>query len=177
MYSLLGKIKLFVQCRKVLWVTGFIMASVLLIWLVTAFQFAGLNGNDFPRAEREWEALLDEKDTIHLHWLRTLNPFIRETQGGLLWNKTQQKGVMRFVNLPRLSDKQRYNLWIYDLQKPLKKPVNAGMFSINKSSKGEYYVSFKPEEVVITPYKFLLTLGKKSEHNFGSLQSLLLAQP
>ncbi len=159
--------------KKVLWLTGLL----LIVASIIAFQTGGQVEDNSPHAEQQWHHLLKQKDSIRLHWLRTLNPFIRKTEGGLVWNNKRQQGVMRFVNLPRAKTEQNYHLWIYDLYQPQEKPVSASVFRLKKGTGNSYYVAFEPEKPVRSPYKFLLTLENEGDERFSKSQSLLLAQP
>ncbi len=158
--------------QRAMWI-AFFMIFVSLVFL---FQNGRSNDESFVEKKIEWGNLSREKQTIHLHWLRTLNPLVRNTDGDLIWNTDKQKGLMRFVNLPRLKEEQYYHLWIYDLNKSTEHPVLAGVFSGSKKS-DDFYAPIEPEEDISLPFKFLLTIGKKGNKDFSKSQSLLLAQP
>jgi hypothetical protein len=158
--------------RRAMWIALFMM----LVASVFVFQSGKSNDEGFVEKKAEWDILSKEKQTIHLHWLRTLNPIVRNTDGDLIWNTDQQKGLMRFVNLPRLKDEQYYHLWVYDLNKSTEHPVLAGIFSGTKKS-DNFYAPIEPEEEISLPFKFLLTIGKKGDKDFSKSESLLLAQP
>jgi hypothetical protein len=118
-------------------------------------------------------ALLNAPDLLKSNWLKTLNPQVKKVQGDLLWSSQQQKGFMRFFNLPVLSDQQRYHLWIYDLEHSLKKPISATRFKTDPHIKEEFLVEILPDKRVQKPYKFVLKLETPSQPD----QILLLAQP
>lgn len=176
MYSILEKLNGYLQKNKRVWAAGFIFILASVIGLLMAFQGGDVNGSAHDM-KKDWKQLLDSKNTMHLHWLRTLNPLIRETQGDLIWNSSEQRGIMRFVNLPRLNRGQRYLLWIYDLNRPSQEPVKAAEFDVGRRNNGEYYIPFKAKQSVTMPYKFLVTLGNKDTTHISRQESLLLAQP
>lgn len=166
--------------RKPLWI------AFLLVILATGLYFQINNQGvadpthaNMAEKKSEWQSLLKEEKSLHLHWLRTLNPSIKNTDGDLVWNTRLQKGLMRFVNLPRLKGNLYYHLWIYDLHQSQDKPVSASTFKVSevKGGNSEFYVPILPEQTVKNPFKFLLTVGKKNDKIFLRSQSLLLAQP
>ncbi len=117
--------------------------------------------------------LLQQSGILQSNWLKTLNPLAKKIQGDLIWSNQQQKGFMRFVNLPKLSSGQTYHLWIYDLEQNLKKPISATQFQAEPHNKKEFLVEIFPEKTVKKPYKFILALETEGQ----AQQILLLAQP
>ncbi len=117
--------------------------------------------------------LLQQSDLLQSNWLKTLNPLAKKIQGDLIWSSQQQKGFMRFANLPQLSSGQIYHLWVYDLEQDLKKPISATQFQAEPHSKKEFLVEIFPEKIVKKPYKFILNLETEGQAE----QVLLLAQP
>ncbi|MCK5902668.1 MAG: hypothetical protein KAG28_05910 [Cocleimonas sp.] len=117
--------------------------------------------------------LLAIPKTLKGRWLKTLNPLAKKIQGDLVWNNTQQKGIMSFTGLPKLSEYQYYHLWIYDLENSVKKPISATLFQTNPHLKKSFLVEILPDKRVKTPYKFVLVLETKGQAD----QTLLLAQP
>ena len=140
-------------------------------------QTKNIDNNHSEYKQRQWKALLEEKGSIHLHWLRTLSPFIKKTDGDLIWNTDLQKGLMRFVGLPKLKKEQYYHLWIFDLQQSQKKPISAGVFRLEAKVADKFYTMITPEKEIKQPYKFLLTIGNKNDKTYLRSQSLLLAHP
>ena len=166
--------------RKSLWITFLlVIVSIGLYFQIYNKGVAESSEAYLVKQKDEWQSLLLEEKSLHLHWLRTLNPSIKETGGDLIWNTGLQKGLMRFVNLPKSKGELYYHLWIYDLHQSQNKPVTAGVFKFAGHSRGnnQFYVPIVPEETVKNPFKFLLTIGKKSDKTFLRSQSLLLAQP
>jgi len=117
--------------------------------------------------------LLKENDIIKSNWLKTLNPQAKKIQGDLIWSTKQQKGMMRFNNLPKLSADQSYHLWIYDLEHSIKEPISATRFQTDPRVKKDFLVKILPKKAIKKPYKFVLVLETKSQDE----QILLLAQP
>ena len=119
------------------------------------------------------EELLKKADIIKSNWLKTLNPQAKKIQGDLIWSTEQQKGMMRFNNLPKLSTEQSYHLWIYDLESNIKEPVSATIFQTDPRVKKDFLVGIFPEKTIKKPYKFVLVIETKSQDE----QILLLVQP
>ncbi len=119
------------------------------------------------------DSLLNESDILQSNWLKTLNPLAKKIQGDLVWSSQQQKGYMRFANLPELSEQQVYHLWIYDLEYSLKEPISATKFQADPRVRKEFVVEVVAEKVVKKPYKFVLKLETDAQAD----QILLLAQP
>jgi len=119
------------------------------------------------------DSLLKENDILKSNWLKTLNPLVKKIQGDLVWSSQQQKGYMRFANLPELSAQQTYHLWIYDLEYSLKEPISATRFQADPRIRKEFIVEVVAEKVVKKPYKFVLKLETEAQPD----QILLLAQP
>ena len=166
--------------RKSLWITFLLV----IVGIGLYFQSYNKGVADSSQAymakqKDEWQSLLKEEQSVHLHWLRTLNPSIKDTDGDLIWNTGLQKGLMRFINLPKSKGSLYYHLWIYDLHQSQNKPVSAGVFKFAGHSRGnnQLYVPIVPAQTVQNPFKFLLTIGNKSDKTFSRSQSLLLAQP
>jgi len=166
--------------RKSLWITFLLVVVAIGLYFQISNQgVADASQANMAKKKAEWQSLLKEEKSLHLHWLRTLNPSIKDTDGGLIWNTDMQKGLMRFVNLPKSKDNLYYHLWIYDLHQSQDKPISAGVFRFAGDRRGnnKFYVPIVPEHVVKKPFKFLLTIGNKSDKTFSRSQSLLLAQP
>lgn len=119
------------------------------------------------------DSLLKESDILQSNWLKTLNPLVKKIQGDLIWSSHQQKGYMRFANLPKLSAQQAYHLWIYDLEYSLKEPISATRFQSDPHISKEFVVEVVAEKAVKKPYKFVLKLETDTQPD----QILLLAQP
>jgi hypothetical protein len=154
--------------------------------IVAAFTLvsAGLYFAKYTRlavaAKQDQTPLIQQRDSLlkgggilQSNWLKTLNPLVKKIQGDFVWSSQQQKGYMRFVNLPKLSPQQVYHLWIYDLEYSLKEPISATQFQADPRIRKEYVVEIIAEKVVKKPYKFVLKLETDGQPE----QILLLAQP
>lgn len=118
------------------------------------------------------QLILDQNDAINTNWLRTLNPLVKNVEGRVVWSTTLQKGVMEFFDLPKISDNQKYQLWIYDLTEKDSKPIFLKEFSdVNTNL---MLVPFSPKDLILSPFKFELMLKTEGQE---LNQPLFLAQP
>jgi hypothetical protein len=117
------------------------------------------------------QSLLTQNDLINTNWLHTLNPLVKDVKGSVLWSSKEQRGIIKLYNLPSLSEKQQYHLWMYDLNAKNNAPISALVF---KAKFKNLIIPFKAESIVNSPFKFEIMLEEKGIE--GGL-SLLLAQP
>jgi len=117
------------------------------------------------------QSLLAQDDVINTNWLHTLNPLVKDVSGSVLWSSNKQHGIIKLYNLPKLANKQKYHLWIYDLNVKNSAPISALVF---KAKFENLIVPFKAESVVDSPFKFEVMLEEEGVE--GGL-SLLFAQP
>lgn len=120
----------------------------------------------------EQQLILNQSDVVKTNWLRTLDPLVKEVEGGIVWSNTLQKGVMEFNGLPKIASNQQYQLWIYDLVGEDAEPVFAIEF--NEVNIGNFLKSFSAKQEILAPFKFELMLKTDGEE---SSQPLFLAQP
>jgi len=119
--------------------------------------------------------ILQQEDVIDTNWLHTLNPLVKKVQGRLLWSNTKQQGLMEFINLPKLTKNQQFQLWIYDLDSATNKPILAILnHSENYRMKNKTIMPFSVKSTVKSPFKFELMLQEKGVE---VTHPLLLAQP
>ncbi len=162
-----------------LWFWILLAVASALILSLSAFYFSKYSRLTIAAKEvqtpliQQRDLLLQQEDLLQSNWLKTLNPLAKKIQGDLIWSSRQQKGFMRFANLPKLSAHQRYHLWIYDLENRLEEPISATRFQADPHIKKEYLVEILPEKRVEKPYKFILKLESEAQPD----QILLLAQP
>lgn len=116
-----------------------------------------------------------DANTKEYPWMRTLNPKAERIEGKLVWNQTQQAGMIEVKRLPDISRQQQYHAWIFDRKKSSDQPISAGIFQNDQHTPDDLLVVLKPEGEVISPYKFLLTLEDKTGKQ--QPQNLLRAQP
>nr|CAA6830617.1 MAG: Unknown protein [uncultured Thiotrichaceae bacterium] len=161
------------------------LKGLLILLLLLAVAWFGLRwmdiraedwvmGKNLPLQTR-YEELNAQEDTVHGSWLRTLNPLMKDVQGGLIWNSSEQEGVMHLVGLPDPKIGFQYHLWIHDSRGSSGVPVSGGVLS-EGSGKYEQFVMIEPKAHVTEPFKFELMLeplsGKPEE-----IQVMLMVQP
>lgn len=114
-------------------------------------------------------------DSVRGSWLRTLNPLVKDVQGGLVWNSAQQEGVMQLLGLPDPGRGSQYHLWIYDSRGSSGVPVSGGVLS-EGSGKYEHFVAIKAAGHVTEPFKFELML-ESLDSDDEDAQVVLMVQP
>lgn len=159
-----------------------VFATMLLFTLSSfglyAYQKKNLNNQVLIKESESYIhklGILQEKDVIDTNWLHTLNPLVKKVQGRLLWSSKKQQGLMEFINLPKLKKNQQFQLWIYDLDTEVNKPVLATLnHAENYRVKNKIIIPFSVSSTVKSPFKFELMLQEKG---VDDAQPLLLAQP
>lgn len=97
---------------------------------------------------------------------------VKNTEGSLVWSNALQKGVMEFIDLPKIDKGQHYQLWIYDLNATDNKPIFSTEFVT--THKNNMLIPFAAEQHIRSPFKFELVLQSDGE---ATTQPLFLAQP
>jgi hypothetical protein len=143
------------------------------VYWIKNIRLAVVAQQDQTPLVQQRDILLQESDILQSNWLKTLNPLAKKIQGDLIWSNQQQKGWMRFANLPKLAARQQYHLWIYDLESSVTKPISATQFQADPRIKKEFLVEVLAKKIVKKPYKFVLTVESDAQPD----QILLLAQP
>lgn len=108
-------------------------------------------------AEERERLLASAKDVRQSNW-GDFNPKEpKNIQGDVVWSNSEQKGFVRFRNLP-VNDKtkQTYQVWIFD--KDQKNPVSGGTFDINEN--GEVVVPIDSALQIKEPTMFGITAEK-----------------
>lgn len=109
-----------------------------------------------PAQERE-RMLVSAQDVLRSNWgdFDPKNP--KNVEGDVVWSSSQQKGFVRFRNLP-VNDrsKQTYQVWIFD--KAQKNPVSGGVFDVE--SNGEVIVPIDSALKIQEPTMFGITAEK-----------------
>ncbi|MEE9328015.1 MAG: anti-sigma factor [Cocleimonas sp.] len=166
--------------RVPLWIIV-LVSALLIVLLGSASVVAYKKSQSDPQFTEEQTGLesrkqeiLQQTDVIDLNWLRTLNPLVKNVKGRLMWSNTLQQGMMEFSNLPKLSAKQRYRLWIYDLVDDISKPITAITFKQTTHISHDFLISFNTKTPITSPLKFELILEEEGKQNG---LPLLLAQP
>lgn len=82
--------------------------------------------------EQAWQKLArTAPDEVVLPWKPTDDPDGKNVRGEVLWSKSEQKGFMKFVGLPKNDPKRvQYQLWIFDGTRDDKYPVDGGVFDV-----------------------------------------------
>ena len=119
--------------------------------------------------------LLAQSDALNINWMRTLNSIAKDIKGDIVWSTVTQKGMMRFVNLPKLPDDRQYHLLAYDLESSAQDPVSIVKFTPDIKVPTETLVPFTADRTIGKPYKFMVILDYKD--NSLTDEPLLLAQP
>lgn len=162
------------------WLSGLLMVLLLLVsgWLV--LRWLDIRAADWVMGENkplqsQFQILSAEEDSVRGSWLRTLNPAMKDVQGGLVWNSGAQQGVMQLLNLPDPQRGFRYHLWIYDSRGSIDAPVSGGVLQ-EGSGKYEQFIAITPADPVVEPYKFELMLEPLNGDDEAA-QVVLMVQP
>ena len=127
--------------------------------LLLALQWLPLNSPQNPSiAEQRTELIATSADLIEAPWTPGTHPFKKKVSGDVVWSNAQQKGYLRFTNMP-VNDPaaEQYQLWIIDPQRD-DKPIDGGVFDISKS--GEVIVPINAKLGVVNPQAFAVTIEK-----------------
>ena len=158
------------------WLITILSIAMLITGLVLfADQLKGAQAETSPDGLKELRiSLLADPSSVSGNWLRTLNPDMKNVQGDLVWNSTQQQGVMRLLDLPKPKAGTFYQLWLYDALGGNQEPVSGGILQ-QGSGKTELFAPIKTTTVVQEPYKFELKLQTNNYSANGKI--LLMVQP
>ena len=122
------------------------------------------------------DSLLADSSTMIRVWAPSTDPAARSASGDVVWNPTQQRGVMRLVGLapndPRLA---QYQLWIIDAARDARYPVDGGVFDVTES--GEVFVAIGARLPVDRPTLFAITLERPGGVVVSTRERLVLAAP
>ena len=158
------------------WLIIILLVMLLIAGLALfAHQLRGAQADTPPDGLRELRAsLLTDPGSVGGSWLRTLNPTVKNVQGDLVWNSTQQQGVMRLLDLPKPKAGTFYQLWLYDALGENQEPVSGGILQ-QGSGKTELFAPIKTTVTVQEPHKFELKLQTSNDAANGNI--LLMVQP
>jgi hypothetical protein len=111
-----------------------------------------------PQQELE-QLLASGKDVLRTEWTEPDPKKAKQIGGDIVWSNTEQKGYMRFRNLP-VNDPNRetYQLWIFDEYQSDKYPIDGGVFDAGNN--GEVVVPIDPKIAVKSPKMFVVTMEK-----------------
>ncbi|WP_404308551.1 anti-sigma factor domain-containing protein [Neorhodopirellula lusitana] len=104
------------------------------------------------------KALQATPDRLEVQWGPGTTPFDAPVSGDVIWSTDQQKGFMRFVDMP-INDPavQQYQLWIIDPARD-DEPIDGGVFNVTEA--GEVIVPIDAKLKVIDPAAFAITIEK-----------------
>jgi hypothetical protein len=106
------------------------------------------------------DKLLAAEGSTRAEWAPSKDPLGKTTTGEVLWNKDQQKGVMRFRGLAKNDPSlAQYQLWIFDKTRDEKYPVDGGVFDVD-SETGDVVVPIHATLPVSAPVMFAVTLER-----------------
>lgn len=110
--------------------------------------------------ERRQELLEKAPDKVVVAWKPTEDPASKSVSGDLVWSNREQRGYMRFKNLPKNDPSQhQYQLWIFDAQQDPKYPIDGGVFDIDAQT-GDVIIPIDPTIRVVDPKMFAVTIEK-----------------
>lgn len=150
-----------------------VSAYVSLSYGYTYYEKSRLSKHSQIAVKQQLTQLLSNSDIAEYDWMRTLNPKAKSVEGGIIWSQKKQQGVMTFKNLPVLSKKQQYHLWLYD--RNTEQPISGHTFRQNRFDTNTRLVVFQPAKKVTSVYKFILNLENVNDE--GDKQTLLRVQP
>lgn len=158
------------------WWVGFLLLLLLAGGsLYVSNRFAGALADTSPAGLSQLrDTLLADPASVSGHWLRTLNPLVKDVQGDLVWNSQQQQGVMRIRDLPDPKNGNFYQLWLYDARGASGEPVSGAVLH-KGAGREDLYALIVTDVPVLEPYKFVLK--REKEKGTGSGQVLLMVQP
>jgi hypothetical protein len=106
------------------------------------------------------DELLAAEGSARAAWTPTKDPLGTTATGEVVWNKDQQKGVMRFRGLATNDpSRAQYQLWIFDKTRDEKYPVDGGVFDVD-SETGDVVVPIHATLPVSAPVMFAVTLER-----------------
>lgn len=101
-------------------------------------------------AAQKRDQLLASADVVQTNWTDAKDP--KKVLGDIVWSGAEQKGFIRLHDLPALDpNKETYQLWIVDAERPEQKPISGGVFNVTNGG-----------EVVI-PIDAQLKIGKAKQ--------------
>lgn len=162
------------------WLSGLLIFLLILVLVWFGLRWVDIRAEDWVMDENKplqthYQALSVKDGSVRGSWLRTLNPLMKDVQGGLVWNSAEQDGVMHLVGLPDPKRGFQYHLWIHDSRGGSGVPVSGGMLS-EGSGNYEQFVVIKPKTPVAEPFKFELMLEALDDDAVED-QVVLMVQP
>lgn len=109
------------------------------------------------RAEREEKETRDALAQMQVATLTSKFANAPEATAAVVWDAELQRGVLNTTNVPANAADRDYQLWIVDPK--YRQPVDAGVFSVEKSGSARYV--FKPKVPITSATAFTITLERK----------------
>lgn len=135
-------------------------------WLVAAaalllgLLWVGFLRDGRESSERARGQIVAMADTQKIDWKAGPSPFAGTVRGDVVWSQRLQKGFMRFQGLPVNDPTERqYQLWIFDSTRDEKRPVDGGVFDIDRET-GEAIVPIRAALKVGEAVAFAVTVEK-----------------
>lgn len=162
------------------WLGGLLMFVLVLAVIWFGLRWMDIRAEDWVMGQNEplqirYQELDALSDTVRGSWLRTLNPAMKDVQGGLIWNSPEQEGMMHLLDLPDPKRGFQYHLWIHDSRGSSGVPVSGGVLS-EGSGKYEQFVVIEPAGHVAEPFKFELMMESVDDDSVDA-QVVLMVQP
>ncbi len=130
-------------------------AAIALLFLRGTDQSVELP-SDGPPASELFAQLEASSAAFAIDWSATEDPLAGGASGRVVWDGSQQRGVMRFEGLPpNDASEHQYQLWIFDARRPEATPVDGGVFDVTGD---EAFVPIDPKLEVYEPTLFAVTL-------------------
>jgi len=111
-------------------------------------------------AQQRDQLLATATDAFQWTWTATGDPAAQGARGDVVWSNSRQQGSMRFRGLAKNdSNREQYQLWIFDKNRPEATPVDGGVFDI-ASDVGEVIVPIDPKIRVTDAIMFAVTIER-----------------
>lgn len=108
-------------------------------------------------ADMRAELLARADDALTVPWQATVDPLAPDASGDVVWSAGEQRGYMRFADLPANDPGERqYQLWIFDAGRPESPPVDGGVFDVPAAG-SEVVVPIDPKLEVFEVQLFAVT--------------------
>lgn len=143
----------------------------------TRAELARANGTlSSTELARAAEALAADPATTTINWTALEDDYLTGSAptGAVLWNAELEQGFMRFEGLPANdSEREQYQLWIFDRRLPDATPIDGGVFDI-KAGAAEVVVPIDAKIDVDDAWRFAITLEPPGGVVVSSREHLLL---
>jgi hypothetical protein len=112
-----------------------------------------------PTAAELRAGLLDDPGVVRAAWQTGKDPAAEGVEGDVVWSDAEQRGYMRFRNLPPNDpSRSQYQLWIFAANQEERYPVDGGVFDV--AGAGEVIVPIDAKIRVEDPKLFAVTVEK-----------------